>query len=101
VQTQPASGDRSVTVTLGSSPTVDPFGNTPLSNISVSFNPLAKLRNADGTVGTTDATKATSISCTDTGGSSVGSTTTSNTKTTSDLQIKQSSVTCVITYTDP
>ena len=89
-----------VTVTSGSSTTAQNIGNTPLSNITVTFNPLAKLPD-----GTTAATKATSISCVDkgagTGSGSVGSNTNSNTKTTDDVKLNQSSVVCTITYTDP
>jgi hypothetical protein len=103
-QTEPAAGgDETVTVHLGDSTvTTDSsggpirFGDTPKSSVTVTFNPKAKLLNADGTASTTDATKATSINC-----GSPGSTTTSNTLTTSDLLLNQSSVTCVITYTDP
>jgi hypothetical protein len=102
-QTQPAGGaDVSVSASLGqASVTADPFGNTPLSTIGVTFTPKAKLLNADGTPSATDATKATSITCTDQDGNSVGSATNSNTKTTNDVQIKQSGVTCVVNYTDP
>jgi hypothetical protein len=109
VQTEPASGgDETVTVNLGvASVTTDStggpirFGDTPKSNVSVTFNSLAKLLNADGTASSTNATKATSISCTDGTNAPVGSTTTLQSLTTNDVQIKQSSVTCVITYTDP
>ena len=109
VQTEPASGgDETVTVSLGAaSVTTDSsggpirFGDTPKSNVTVTFNSLAKLLNADGTASSTNATKATSISCTDGSNASVGSTTTLQSLTTNDVQIKQSSVTCVITYTDP
>lgn len=109
VQTEPAAGgDETVTVSLGvASVTTDSsggpirFGDTPKSNVTVTFNSLAKLLNADGTASSTNATKATSISCTDGTNASVGSTTTLQSLTTNDVQIKQSSVTCVITYTDP
>jgi SdrD B-like domain len=77
------------------------FGNTPQSDITVTFNPKAKLRNADGTASSTDATKASSISCTDALNAGVGSTTTANTKTTDTLLLNQSSVTCVVTFVDP
>jgi hypothetical protein len=109
VQTEPASGgDETVQVNLGdASVTTDStsgpirFGDTPKSNVTVTFNSLAKLLNADGTASSTNATKATSISCTDGTSASVGSTTTLQSLTTNDVQIKQSSVTCVITFTDP
>ena len=106
LQTQPESnGHVSVTVTLGdTSVTADPFGNTPLSKIQVNFLPQAKLLNLNGTESATSATRATSISCTDPAdptAESVGSSTDSNTLTTGNVQIKQSSVTCVITYEDP
>jgi hypothetical protein len=108
-QTAPAAGgDVTVTVSLGAaSVTTDSsggpirFGDTPKSNVTVTFNSLAKLLNADGTASSTNATKATSISCTDGTNASVGSTTTLQSLTTNDVQIKQSNVTCVITYTDP
>lgn len=103
LQTTPASNGH-VAVTVGltdTSVTAAPFGNTPLSKVTVTFNPQAKLLNADGTPSSIDATKATSINCTDTDDADVGSSTNSNTNTTNNLQIKQSSVTCVITYEDP
>jgi hypothetical protein len=84
-------------VTAGSGATVGSrdFGNTPLSRAQVTFEPLADLPNGD------DATKATSISCTDAGGASVGSSTNSNTLTTSNVKTNQSSLTCTITFVDP
>lgn len=101
-QTEPASnGTRSVTVGLNDTgtKTIDDFGNTPLSTISVTFNPLADL---PGT--TTDATEATDITCYTgygtAGQASVG-TTTSNSVTTGNLQTSQSVVTCRITFQDP
>lgn len=106
LQTTPASnGYVSVTVNLGDATvTANPFGNTPLSKIQVNFLPQAKLLNADGTESSTNATKATSISCTDPAdptAESVGSSTNSNTLTTGNVQLKQSSVTCVVTFVDP
>jgi hypothetical protein len=109
IQTEPASGgDETVTVNLGvASVTTDSsggpirFGDTPRSNVTVTFNSLAKLLNPDGSASSTNATKATSISCTDNSNLSVGSTSTSQSLTTNAVQIKQSSVRCVITYTDP
>lgn len=73
------------------------FGNTPLSNITVTFNPLADLPNGN------DATKATAISCKAPGasGSSVGSNTNSNTLTTDNVKTNQSTVVCTITFEDP
>lgn len=105
-QTTPASdGFVTVTVSLGDATvTADPFGNTPLSKIQVNFLPQAKLLNADGTESATSATKATSISCTDPAdptAQSVGSSTNSNTLTTGNVELKQSSVTCVVTFVDP
>lgn len=108
-QTEPAAGgDETVTVSLGAgSVSTDSsggpirFGDTPKSNVTVTFNSLAKLLNADGTPSSTNATQATSISCTDGTNTSVGSTTTLQALTTNDVQIKQSNVTCVIAYEDP
>jgi len=85
-----------VTITSGTNVTVQNFGNTPQSKIKITFLPQAKLPD-----GTTDATKATSISCTDTSNASVGSNTNNNELTTNAVLNNQSSVTCVITYTDP
>jgi hypothetical protein len=85
-----------VTVTSGSSTTAQDIGNTPLSNITVTFNPLAKLPD-----GTTAATKATSMSCVDKNSSSVGSNSNSNSLTTSNVKNNQSSVVCTVTFTDP
>lgn len=101
-QTEPANnGDVSVTVNLDdpSPVTAGSFGNTPRSNIDVTFHSLASLLNADGTPDG-PATKATSIACTDTNGLPVGSSST-NSLTTDDVKLNQSSVTCVITYMDP
>jgi hypothetical protein len=107
VQTQPASGDITVTVNLGdgtvstdTSGNAILFGDTPLSKITVTFSPEAKLLNANGTASSTDATKATAISCSH-GVTDVGSNTNSNTNTTNDLQLNKSSVTCTVTFTDP
>ena len=105
-QTTPASnGHVSVTVSLGDATvTAAPFGNTPLSKIQVNFLPQAKLLNADGTESSTNATKATGITCTDPAdptAETVGSSTNSNTLTTGNVQLNQSSVTCVITFEDP
>jgi hypothetical protein len=71
------------------------FGNTPLSTVSVTFNPQADL--PDGS----DATRATSISCTDPGANNVGSSSNSNTLTTGTVKTNQSSLTCTITFVDP
>ncbi|HEX6712819.1 MAG TPA: SpaA isopeptide-forming pilin-related protein [Thermoleophilaceae bacterium] len=100
-QTEPANnGDVTVTVDLGApSVTAGAFGDTPLSNIDVAFHSVAHLLNADGS-NDGPATKATSIACSDANGD-VGSSTNSNTNTTNDLKLNQSSVTCVITFTDP
>lgn len=104
LQTAPTSGsNRVVTVglaDLGSSKTIDAFGNTPLSKIEVKFLPQAKLLNLDGTASTTDATKATSINC----GTAGGSTTNAGgvpSHTTGNLQLNQSTITCVVTFVDP
>jgi hypothetical protein len=107
IQTEPASnGDITVTVPLGATSvttyggsTPIRFGNSPLSKIGVTFTSLGQLRDADGN-NTGPATRATSIECTH-GGSSVGSSTNSNTNTTDDLDLNKSQVTCVITYEDP
>lgn len=108
IQTEPASnGDVTVTVPLGEdevttygSPAIPiRFGNSPLSKIGVTFTSLGQLRDAAGN-NTGPATRATSIDCTH-GGTSVGSSTNSNTNTTNDLDLNKSQVTCVITYEDP
>ena len=100
-QTEPANnGDVTVSVSLGdSSVTAGSFGDTPRSSVELTFHSLASLLNADGSADG-PATKATSISCKDTNGQSVGSSST-NSLTTDDVKLNQSSVTCVITYTDP
>jgi hypothetical protein len=102
-QTEPASnGDVSVTVNLGDTAvTAGSFGNTPLSTIDVDFNSLASLLNADGTASSTKATRATSISCTDKNGASVGSVDDANSLTTSSMRLTKSKVTCEITFVDP
>jgi len=100
-QTEPANnGDVTVTVNLGdSSVTAGSFGDTPRSNVEVTFHSLASLLNADGSADG-PATKATSITCKDTNDQSVGSSST-NSLTSDDVKLNQSSMTCVITYTDP
>lgn len=101
-QTEPGdNGNRSITVGLNDTgtKTIGDFGNTPLSTISVTFNPLADL---PGT--TTDATEATDITCYtgyDTAGEASVGTTTSNSLTTGNLRTSQSTVTCEITFVDP
>ena len=102
-QTQPAAnGDVSVTVNLGDTAvTAGSFGNTPLSTIDVDFNSLASLLNGEGPASSTKATRATSISCTDKNGASVGSVTDTNSLTTSSMRLNKSQVTCVITFVDP
>ena len=95
LQTAPSSGDRTITVTAGSgSQSIDKFGNTPLSNVSLTFTPQAVL---PGT--TTAATKAT-ISCKDAANNTVGAQS-GNTYTANNLQVKQSVLTCTVTITDP
>ena len=73
------------------------FGNAPLSQVQVNFLPLGELPNGD------DATRATSISCVGpgSGGTSVGSSTNSNTLTTSSVTVAKSSIVCTITFVDP
>jgi hypothetical protein len=93
---------QSVTVLLNGPATVTttPFGDWPLSKIQVNFLPQAK--SPPGS--TANATKATSISCTDPTTPTpvnVGSNTNTDTLTTGNLTLNQSSVTCVITYIDP
>jgi hypothetical protein len=85
----------SVTGTSGGTAANRDFGNTPLSKVTVGFESLADLP------GGADATKATSISCTDTNGASVGSSTNSNTLTTDNVKTNQSSLTCTVTFIDP
>jgi len=85
-------GPLGYSVTVGSNGSVGGknFGNSPLSTITVNFNPLV-----------TGKTHATSISCVDKDGTSVGSSTNSNTVTTSNVRVRQSSVVCTVTYVDP
>jgi hypothetical protein len=68
IQTEPASnGNREVTVVLNqSTATIGDFGNHPLSKLDVTLTSLAK---NPGT--TTDATKASSITCKPSGGSNL------------------------------
>jgi len=89
-----------VTITSGTNVTLQNFGNTPESKIRVTFLPQATLP------GGGDATKATSIVCTDTnsvgvGSVGVGSDPDSNQLTSDAVLTNQSSVTCVITFIDP
>src|SRR5262245_1898992 len=79
----------SVTVTSGGGVANRDFGNSPLSNISVTFNPLVA-----------GMTHATSISCVS-GSTNVGSNTNNNSLTTSNVRVRQSPVVCTITYVDP
>ena len=81
---------RSVTVTSNAGVSGANFGNSPLSNITVTFNPLVAGK-----------TKATAISCVDKDGASVGSNTNNNTLTTNNVRVRQSSVVCTVTYVDP
>ena len=85
----------SVTVTSGGAAGDRDFGNTPLSRATVTFESLADLPNGS------DATRATSISCTDAGGNPVGSSTNSNTLTTSSVKTNQSELTCTVRFVDP
>jgi hypothetical protein len=96
-QTQPpGNGTVSVTVPLGAtSVQADPFGNTPLSRIDVQFTSKAKLPGTN-----TDATHATTITC-ESGGQSVVTSGSGNSRTADDLLLTKSPVTCVITYEDP
>jgi SdrD B-like domain len=91
----PAALGHSVTVTSGGQADSRDFGNTPLSQVSVDFQSLAALP------GGGDATHATSISCVDSNGASVGSVTDSNTLTSDTVRTNQSSLVCTITFTDP
>jgi len=79
-------------VTVGSNGSVGnkDFGNSPLSNVIVTFNPLI-----------TGKTHATSISCVDKDGASVGSAANANTLTTNNVRVRQSSMVCTVTYVDP
>jgi len=79
-------------VTVGSNGSVGDkdFGNSPLSNVTVTFNPLV-----------TGKTHATSISCVDKNGASVGSASNANTLTTNNVRVRQSSMVCTVTYVDP
>ena len=83
----------SVTVVSQGTTSARDFGNTPLSKVQVNFLPQAKLPD-----GTTDATHATSITCTPDGTGN----TNSNTFTTPNVRISQgTTITCTITYVDP
>jgi hypothetical protein len=101
VQTTPtANAGWTFTIVLNQSAyTVPPFGNTPLSAITVTFLSRAKLPGTN-----TDATKVKNITCVDKDGGA-GSTTvansTSNSVTTSDVQLNQNKVVCTIEYEDP
>ena len=86
----------SPTVTSGQAKTLKDFGNKPESKVQVNFLPQAQLPNAGG-----NATKATSISCVDKDGNSVGSNSNSNTLTTDAVFTNQSVMVCRITYVDP
>jgi len=85
----------SVTVPSGGQADSRDFGNTPQSQVSVDFQSLAALP------GGGDATRATSISCVDSNGDSVGSVTNANTLTSDRVLTNQSSLVCTITFTDP
>ena len=91
-----AAGYSVTTTSGGASPNRD-FGNTPLSTITVTFNPLATLP------GGGDATEATDITCVDQDGTgdTVGTTTATNSVTTTTLKTNQSKVVCTVTYVDP
>ena len=104
-QTEPASdGDITVVVPIGAGGTISEygnavpirFGNTPKSDIQVTFRSLGNLRTATG-ADDGPATKATAIDCTH-AGADVGSSANSNTNTTNALTLDKSTVTCVITY---
>ena len=84
-----------VAVSSGGTASGRDFGNTPLSRVAVSFESLADL--PDGG----DATRATAISCTDSSGAGVGSSTNSNSLTTNTVKTNQSSLTCTVTFVDP
>ena len=88
-------GYTSVTVTSAGTASGRDFGNTPLSRATVTFESLADLP------GGGDATRATAISCTDSSGAGVGSSTNSNTLTTNTVKTNQSSLTCTVTFVDP
>lgn len=100
VQTEPvASGsptDRSVTVNLGdTSETIGAFGNTPKSNITVTFSAQAKSHPNDSS--SAAATQST-ITCKDASNTTVGSQS-GNTNTANDLLI--GTYTCTVVITDP
>lgn len=113
VQTEPASdGDETVTVGLGDGTvTTDTggnpirFGNTPQSTIRVVFGSTAKLLNADGTESTTNATQidpAAPITCKDKNDATLTLTgATASDKTTGQLLLSKSAVTCTVTFIDP
>jgi hypothetical protein len=98
LQTEPANGgDVTVIVPLGGGTVnANPFGDTPLSKIDVSFTSLAK--NPPGS--TTNATHPTSITCT-AGGADVVTSSTATSATANELLLTESPVTCVITFVDP
>jgi hypothetical protein len=97
IQTEPAANaDRTVTVVLNqSSSTVGDFGNHPLSKLDVTLTSLAK---NPGT--TTDATKASSITCKPSGGSNLTDTDADpNDFSATDLHIR--TYECTVVVIDP
>jgi hypothetical protein len=70
------------------------FGNSPLSTVSVTFNPLV--------TSPSNATHATLISCKDKDGNSIGTNSVdSDTYTSNSVRVRQSKLTCEITFIDP
>ena len=85
-----------VVIASGTNVTVKDFGNTPQSHITVNFFSDAHL------FGRGDATQATSITCHDTGNNPLADQDASgNGYRSPSVTLDQSSITCVITYTDP
>jgi hypothetical protein len=91
----PGAIGHSVSVTSGGATGGRDFGNTPLSRATVTFESLADLPSGS------DATRATSITCRDASGATVGSSTNSNTLTTNSVKTNQSALTCTVTFVDP
>jgi hypothetical protein len=98
-QTEPVDGsgnatDRTVTVSLGdTSKTIGAFGNTPKSNISVSFTAQAV------NPGTSTASTQATITCADATPATVGGPQSGNSYTANNLLI--GTYTCTVVITDP
>jgi hypothetical protein len=97
-QTTPCTGtpclgtDATVVVDTDGDPTIaPPFGNTPLSDISVTFSPQTS----------PPSTRATRIRCVDSQGAVVSDVLNNNTLSAQGVEVYQSPIVCTITYEDP